>query len=338
LTPEVWAFYAQEKLDSAHYSPFHGEKRVYRVLILSKSFGRGAKRESLAPLFEKYDLHPTFLSMEAVRGSLSEFDGLVIGTDRIEREFFERALRVRVIVKYGVGTDNIDLGTARDRGVRVLNLPGINSTTVAEMALGLMLAAARRIAEGDRGVRSGRWEGLVGTEVAGKTLGIVGTGSVGCALSQLVAGLRMRLLGFDRLENPEFLAAGGRYVPLTALLSSSDFVSLHVPLTAETFHLLDAERLGLMKPGSFLINTSRGKVIDEMALCEALAGGRLAGAALDVFESEPPANDRLLSLESAVFTPHASAYTDETLRRMDDACLRLLSEELRRTDFRGSDT
>jgi phosphoglycerate dehydrogenase-like enzyme len=246
----------------------------------------------------------------------------------ITRSTFDGARNLRAVVKYGVGIDNIDTLAAREHGVQVLNLPGINAVTVAEMTLGLMLAVARRITAGDRSVRAGKWEGFIGIDVVGKTLGIVGTGAVGCSLARLVSGMGMTVLGFDPVENPDFLAAGGRYVPLDRILESSDFLSLHLPLNQQTFHFVNGKTLAQMKQGAILINTSRGKVVDESALMEALTSGKLGGASLDVFENEPPARKELLSMENAVFTPHIAAYTEETLRRMDDACLSALSSAL----------
>jgi len=239
-------------------------------------------------------------------------------------------------VKYGVGVDNIDTLAAREHGVRVVNLPGINAVSVAEMTLGLMLAVARRIAAGDRSVRAGKWEGMIGTDVVGKTLGIVGTGAVGCSLAKMVSGLGMTILGFDPVDNPDFIAAGGRYVPLDRILESSDFLSLHLPLNEQTFHFVDGKMFARMKKGAILINTSRGKVVDESALMEALSSGKLGGASLDVFEQEPPTRKELLLMENTVLTPHIAAYTEETLRRMDDACLSALSSALQDAERAGT--
>jgi phosphoglycerate dehydrogenase-like enzyme len=171
----------------------------------------------------------------------------------------------------------------------------------------------------------------------GKTLGIVGTGAVGCSLARMVSGLGMTVLGFDPLENPDFLTAGGSYVPLDRILEASDFLSLHLPLNEQTFHFVDGKTLARMKQGAILINTSRGKLVDEAALMEALSSGKLGGASLDVFEKEPPERKDLLSMENAVFTPHIAAYTEETLRRMDDACLSALSDALQDAERGGTE-
>lgn len=303
-----------------------------RVLVASKSFGYGADTKQLQALFQQYGLEPSFIPLRDAGEKLGDFDGLVIGTEKLTRDLFARAKRLKVVIKYGVGIDNIDALAAREFGVRVLNLPGINSVTVAEMALGLMLAAARRISEGDRVIRNGHWEGLIGTSVVGKTLGVIGTGSIGCSLARLVSGLEMNILGYDIQHNHDFLASGGRYVPLDQLLESADIISLHLPLNEQTRHFMDVEKLARVKKGAYLINTSRGQVVDEEALLEALKCGRIAGAALDVFEQESSPLNGLKEMDNVVFTPHIGAYTEETLRRMDDACLSALSKALQEAE------
>jgi D-3-phosphoglycerate dehydrogenase len=301
---------------------------LHRILISSKSFGYGANKEKLHELIRGHGLEPSFLPLSAATHCLENFEGLIIGTEQLTRDLFAKAERLRAVVKYGVGLDNIDAVAAREFGVHVLNLPGINSATVAEMALGLMLDAARRISEGDRLIRRGAWKGLIGTGVIGKTLGVIGTGSIGCSLARLVAGLQMTVLGYDLHPNEEFLAAGGRYAQLDELLRAADFVSIHLPLTERTRHFMDGSKLAQLKKSAFLINTSRGQVVDEVALRDALAGARIAGAALDVFDHEPAPLEGLALMDNVVLTPHIGAYVEETLRRMDEACLSALSNAL----------
>ena len=300
----------------------------YSILVDSRTFGKGAQKEQLYSLFRAYSLEPTFLSMEDAAEIISEFDGLIIGTSKVTRNILAKARRLRVIIKYGVGIDNIDTAAARKYGVKIMNLPGINSQAVAELALGMMFAVARKITVGDRAIRNGNYEGIIGTSVVGKTLGIIGTGSIGCALAQMVSGLGMTILGYDVVHNPSFTTSGGEYVTLDYLLKSADFISLHLPLTQQTIHFMDREKLGCMKKGAFLINTSRSRVIDEQALMEVLTTGQLAGAALDVFENKPPTLKNLFMMENVVVTPHIGAYTNETLRRMDEACISALSSAL----------
>ena len=299
-----------------------------RILVASKSFGYGASRESLHELFRKYSLSPIFSPLEQCADQIGDFDGIIIGTAKVTRELLAQAKRLRVMIKYGVGIDNIDVQAAKELGIVVLNLPGINAQAVAELALGLMLAVARKVAWGDRLVRSGKWDGLIGSSVAGKTLGILGTGSIGCHLVRLASGLQLNVLGFDIQQNPAFIEAGGQYVSLESLLSMADFISIHLTLNSHTLHFMDRHKFSQMKPGAFLINTSRGKVVDEQALLDALRSGHLGGAALDVFESEPPASTGLTEMDNVVSTPHIGAYTDETLRLMDETCISTLRDAL----------
>jgi D-3-phosphoglycerate dehydrogenase len=299
------------------------------ILVCSTSFGYGAHPDELRDLFSSYSLAPTFLPLEEAEDCLDDFEGIIIGTSKLTRRLLEKARQLRVIVKFGVGTDNIDLEAAQELGIEVRNLPGVNAQAVAELALGLMLSLARKITTGDRSLRAGNWQRPVGHSVCGKTLGIVGTGSIGTALARLVSGLEMTVLGYDLFPSEHFEAAGGRYVTLDELLSRSDFLSLHLSLTAETAHFMNQERIGRMKAGAFLINTARGGVVDEAALKMYLKNGHLGGAGLDVFESEPPQLGELAELDQVVCTPHIAAYTQETLRRMDQVCVATLAEALR---------
>ncbi|MCJ7616482.1 MAG: phosphoglycerate dehydrogenase [Desulfobacterales bacterium] len=300
----------------------------YSILVDSRTFGKGAQKEQLFSLFRAYSLEPTFLSMEDATEIISEFDGLIIGTSKVTRDILAQARNLRVIIKYGVGIDNIDAAAAREYGIKILNLPGINAQSVAELALGMMFAVARNIVKGDRELRNGNHEEFIGTSVIGKVLGVIGTGYIGCALTKMVSGLDMTVLGYDIIHSPDFTASGGEYATLDHVLKSADFISLHLPLTQQTFHFMDRKKLGCMKKSAFLINTSRGKVVDEKTLMEFLAAGQIAGAALDVFENEPPALKDLLKMKNVIITPHIGAHTDETLRRMDETCISTLSSAL----------
>lgn len=301
---------------------------MHKILVASRSFGCGASAEELAELFRRYGMSAEFSSLAESGENIECFEGIIIGTEPAGAELFRRAKTLRAIIKYGVGTDNIDHQTAQQRGIRVLSLPGINSDTVAEMALGLMFAAARRIAAGDRALRREEAARPLGQPVRGQTLGVVGTGSIGTALVRMVSGLAMEVLAYDIRENPELVDLGIRYLPLEELLGLADFVSIHLPLNQQTFHRIGARELALMKNTAVLINTSRGGVVDEQALYQALARGTIGGAALDVLETKPPWKSRLVRLENTVCTPHIAAYTGETLRKMDAACLSALREAL----------
>lgn len=233
----------------------------------------------------------------------------------VTAEVIARAKECKVIARVGVGLDNIDTAAAEARGVRVVNAAEGAVTAVAELVLGLMLCSARKIAFADRGVRAGRWpkKESKGTELSGKYLGIVGLGNIGKRLARLARGLNMNVICYDVAPvDPEFAREVGLVkADLDSLLQSSDYVSLHVPLLDSTRHLIGSSKLALMKPTAVLVNTSRGGVVDEDALYEALEGGRLGGAALDVFESEPATGHRLAGLDNVVLTPHVGAQTAE---------------------------
>ncbi|HWP34482.1 MAG TPA: D-glycerate dehydrogenase [Thermodesulfobacteriota bacterium] len=249
--------------------------------------------------------------------------GLVcLGSDRIDAEVLA-VPGLKVVANVAVGYNNIDVAAATARGVVVTNTPGVLDETTADLAFGLMLAVARRIVETDRFVRSGAWRSWkffewLGADVHGKTLGIVGLGRIGRAVARRARAFGMTILYTQRRRAEPAVEAelAARYVDKATLLASADFVTLHCPLTPETTHYIDAEALARMKPTAFLINTSRGPVVDERALVAALRAGRLAGAALDVFEREPAVEAELLTLPTVVLTPHIGSGSTETRTRM----------------------
>lgn len=242
-------------------------------------------------------------------------DGILsLLTESVDSELLDHAPGLKVVANMAVGYDNIDVEAARLREIVVCNTPGVLTESTADFTWALLLAAARRIHEADQMVRKGefRWWGpmlLLGRDLHGKTLGIVGLGRIGRAVARRAAGFGMRILYHSRSEKPEVQA---RRVGLEELLGSSDFVSLHTPLTEETHHLLGAAELSLMKPEAILVNTSRGPVVDEGALVTALREGQLGGVGLDVFEREPEVHPGLLKEPRAVLAPHAASATVET--------------------------
>ena len=247
-------------------------------------------------------------------------------TDRVDAARLATAPRLKIVANVAVGVDNIDLDACRARGVIVSNTPGVLTEATADIAFGLLLAACRRIAEGDRLVRANEWTGwspslLVGAPVHGATLGIVGFGRIGQAVACRARGFGMPVLYTQRSRLAHDLerSLGAAYAALDDLLARSDIVSLHCPLTPETRGLLSAERLSRMKRGSVLVNTSRGPVVDESALAVALEKGPLAAAGLDVYEDEPRVNARLRKQPNVVLTPHiasADRPTREAMARM----------------------
>ena len=248
--------------------------------------------------------------------------------DRVDDGLLGPLPTVRHVASYGVGLNHIDLDCCRRRGVLVTNTPGVVTNATADLAMGLLLAAARRIAEGDRVIRAGGWKEvdpgwMLGTEVTGKTLGIVGFGRIGQALARRAQGFEMRVL-YASPRPVEF--PGAERVELEALLARSDFVSLHVPLNAGTGNLISRERLRLMKRGAILVNTARGPVLDDEAVAEALRDGRLGAAGLDVFRDEPRVPEVYRALESVVLTPHLGSGTQETRQAMS----RMVWEDIER--------
>jgi glyoxylate reductase len=261
---------------------------------------------------------------EVILREVREADGLLcLLTDQIDAGVIAAGEKLRVISNCAVGYDNIDVAAASARGIMVCNTPGVLTETTADLAWALIMAAARRIAEADRYLRAGRWRSwspqlLLGQDVHRATLGIVGLGRIGQAVARRARGFEMRVVYTDverRLEEEQ--ALGVEFAPLTELLRQSDFVSLHIPLTPETQHLIGAAELAMMKPSAVLVNTSRGPVVDEIALADALREGRLFAAGLDVFAAEPlPMDSPLLGLENVVLLPHIGSASVATRTRM----------------------
>lgn len=233
----------------------------------------------------------------------------------ITGEMIDRAKNCKIIARVGVGLDNIDVAAAETCGIRVINAVEGAMNAVAELVMCMMLTLARHAARGDRAIRDGLWpkKELKGTELRGKYVGIVGLGNIGKRVGRLARAFNMNVIGYDVVPiDEDFVREVGLIkTDLDTLLKSSDYVSLHVPLLDSTYHLIDAQKISIMKNNAVIINASRGGVVDEDALYEALAGGRLGGAGLDVFEKEPPINTRLVSLDNVLMTPHIGAQTKE---------------------------
>ncbi|MFH0794847.1 MAG: D-glycerate dehydrogenase [bacterium] len=260
---------------------------------------------------------------EELRSAAHDAHGLLsMLTDRIDASLFDASPNLKVVANYAVGYNNVDLAVATQRGCFVTNTPGVLTNATADLAWALLMAAARRIAEGDQMVRRGEFRGwepllLIGAELSGRTLGIVGAGRIGQAVGRRAVGFEMAILYRSRSPKPDFeTTTGARRCSLEELLRESDFVSLHCPLTPETRHLLDERRLALMKPSAILINTARGPVVDEKALVRALRGGKLAAAGLDVFEDEPQLAPGLTELSNVVLCPHLGSAATATRQRM----------------------
>jgi len=292
-----------------------------RVLVT-----REIPEAGLRPL-EDFDV--TVLSeLPPERGELLEAAKGVAGvlstlTEKIDAEFMDSAGEdLKVVANLAVGYDNIDLDAARERGVVVTNTPGVLDETTADTAFMLLLAAARRLGEGERIVRAGRWEAwgpkmLTGPDVWGKRIGILGLGEIGQAVARRAKGFDMEILYYNRSRKEEAeRELGAQYLDLDELLRTCDFFSIHTPLTEETKHLIGAPEFEKMKPEAVVVNTSRGPVVDEAALAEALAEGRIFAAGLDVYEEEPKVHPKLLELENVVLAPHIGSASIETRDKM----------------------
>jgi D-3-phosphoglycerate dehydrogenase len=268
------------------------------------------KRAGLAVDY-KPEIKPSELT-----SSVKDYDVIVVRSrTKVTKEVVDAAASAKIIARVGVGLDNVDVKAAEAKKIRVINAPEAASIAVAELAIGLMISLARSIPRADAESKRGNWikKELMGTQLSGKYLGIVGVGNIGRNIGRMAKALRMNLIGYDPYPiNPEFIKETGMIVTdLNTLLESADFVTCHVPSTSETKLMFNAERFAKMKPTAYLVNTSRGEIIDENALYEALKNGKIAGAALDVFEVEPPTNKQLLSLPNLVCTPHIGAQTRE---------------------------
>ncbi|HYV85887.1 MAG TPA: phosphoglycerate dehydrogenase [Patescibacteria group bacterium] len=261
------------------------------------------------------------LAPDALRAAIQGAVGLVVRSDtRVTEELIAAAPALRVIGRAGAGVDNIDVPAATRRGVVVMNAPGENTISAAEHTMSMILALARRIPAADRSVRAGRWErgsAFMGVELYGKTLGVLGVGKVGREVASRARAFGMQVIGFDPVLTGEAASRlGVSLVPLEEVLERSDMITLHLPLTPETRHLIGAAQLKRCRRGVRIINVARGGVIDEQALAEAVRSGHVAGAALDVFEKEPPVGSPLLELDAVVMTPHLGASTEEAQEKV----------------------
>jgi glyoxylate reductase len=256
--------------------------------------------------------------------NVTDIDGLLsLLTDKVDAELMNRARKLRVVSNCAVGFDNIDVQEATKRGIIVSNTPGVLTDTTADFAFALLMAAARRVVEGDRVVRAGKWKTwgpmiLLGQDVHGATLGIIGLGRIGSAMAKRAQGFGMRVLYSDVVRNKQTEEELGiEYVNIDALLTRSDFITIHTNLTPETHHLIDQKQFEKMKRTAILVNTSRGPIVNNMALYDALRSGKIAYAALDVTEPEPiPADHPLLTLDNVIVVPHIASASVATRTKM----------------------
>jgi D-3-phosphoglycerate dehydrogenase len=272
------------------------------------------------------------ISAEDLLKEIKEYDAIIVRSrTKVTREVIAVADRLKAIARGGVGLDNIDQEAAKESNIKVLNTPEASSASVAEHALGLCFALARHYCRATSTTAAGKWEkkALKGIELGGKTLGIVGLGRIGRELAKRAMGIGMKVIGSDPYLDQEALKGTGiELVGLSQVLQESDFISLHMPLTLETKGLISATELDMMKSSAYLVNCSRGGIVDEDALHKSLSEGKIAGAAIDVFENEPPVDSPLLELSNVVLTPHIAASTVDGQKRVSIEVARKVLEAL----------
>lgn len=290
----------------------------FNVLVTTRSFGKIVP-EPMERL-RKEGLHilewreETGLGIDDLREKVRQADAWIIGNFKIDAGLLENAPRLRVIAKHGVGVDNIDIPAATQKGILVTIAPGANDQAVADLTMGLLLSLTRKIPQADSSVKSGQWERFLGLSLPGKIMGIIGLGRIGQNVARRAKGFDMEILAYDPYL-PEGTAhkLGITQTDFVTLLRKSDVISLHAPLTPETERLIGERELSLMREGVLIVNTSRGKIIQEEPLYQALISGKVAGYATDVFEVEPPLGSPLLRLSNVVATPHIGSYTRDGL-------------------------
>ena len=297
-----------------------------RVLVCDPIHREGI--EKLEEAGFEVDVIPT-ISYERLKEVVSEYDALIVRSrTKVTGEIMEAGKRLKTVGRTGVGLDNIDTKAAEKKGIVVLNTPEAPAEAVAELTVGLILSLARNIPLADRTMREGKWmkKKLRGWQLKGKTLGTIGLGSIGLKVARFARVFGMKILITKRTPPaPEVLRElDGEFIPLEEMLQRSDVVTMHVPLTPQTHHMIGEAQIRLMKKGAYLVNTSRGAVVDEKALLEALKSGKLAGAALDVYEEEPPKDLELIRMPNVVCTAHIGAQTVEAQR----AAATLIAEKI----------
>lgn len=302
---------------------------MHKILVVERIHEAGEKM-----LAEKAELvYPKAQNVEGILAAIGDCDAIVVRNTPITRQVVEAAPKLTVIGRHGVGYDTVDIAAATERGIKVVYTPAANTESVAEISIGFIICLGRKILQAHAAMQSGellsetvtlavmtRQKGLINADLAGKTLGVVGVGRIGSSVARkMIAAFNMRVLGYDPYVAAETLAGYGvrKAETLEEMLPQCDFVDVHCSGGAGTRHLIDSRALALMKPGAYLINTSRGSVVDEQALVEALREKRIAGAAIDVYDPEPPRPDNpLLHMDNVIVTPHFCPMTEESLYNM----------------------
>lgn len=296
-----------------------------KIAVASRSFSRNAAlREEIRARYPQvsFSESPNVIGGDELIAFLRGHDRAIVGLERIDDAILDAVPELKIISKYGVGLDAVDVDAIARRGIKLGWTGGVNKRSVSELTLGFAIALLHRVPETSSALRAGEWAKVVGRQLTGRTFGIIGCGFVGQDLVKLLAPFDCRVLANDIRDYAEFYRANGvTPVSLQQLLSESDVVSLHVPLDRTTRNMIGAAQIALMRPGTFLINAARGGLIDEEAVADALASGHLAGAACDVFQIEPDASPRLLSSPTFIGTPHIGGSTQEAQLAMGRAAI-----------------
>jgi len=305
-----------------------------KILITPRSFASTSKKPMEILEEEGYEIIRNDMDKpyqkEEMLNLVEDIDGIIIGIDQFDREIIDKANKLKVISKYGTGYDQIDIDYAAKKGIPVTITPTANINAVADLAFGLIIGLARRIPEADRIMRKDQWQKVIGHSVWKKNLGIIGLGKIGKQVLKRAEGFNMNVLAFDVDKDKEFNKKYEfKYVKLNELLEKSDFVTIHTPLNKNTKDLITIKELKKMKKDSYIINTSRGGIVNEKDLLIALKENEIAGAALDAFEDEPPEDDKFKNLENVILTPHIGGYTDEAIENMGVKSVKNLIDTLK---------
>jgi D-3-phosphoglycerate dehydrogenase len=293
----------------------------YKVLVTPRSFGK-TNPTPIEVLKEKgYEVimnpYGRIMTEEEMISEIEDVDGIIIGVDPLNRNVLKHAKKLKAISKYGVGTDNIDMEYTKNAGIPVTRTVGANSDAVADYAMALLLGVARKVVLIDKECRKLNWNKITTVEMWGKTLGLIGLGSIGKGVAKRASGFNMKILAYDLYQDEEYAKANNiEYVSLEKLLKESDFISLHLPLTKDTKNLISYKEFEMMKDKAVIVNTARGGIIDEEALLWALKENKIWGAGIDVFEEEPPKNQELLKLDNIIIGSHCAASTYEAIDNM----------------------
>lgn len=292
----------------------------YKILVATRSFGSTSSKPWDILNQEGCEIVRADMSQKMTEEGLIELlkgvDGAIIGVVPLTAHVIQKSPGLKVVSMHGVGVDHIDLTAAADSGVVIANCQGANDQSVADLTIGLMIAIARNIPAVDGSLRKGGWGAHAGSELWNKKLGLVGLGRIGRGVAKRALGFDMQVLAYDPYVKHEDLPAGISLTGFEDLLGQADYISLHTALTGETRHMIGSHQLKLMKPTAYFINTARGALVDEEALYTALTQNQIAGAALDVFNEEPPKNSRVIGLENVVVTAHIGAHTRESIERV----------------------